>query len=325
MFYSYNNNDDFLNLSINEPVFPAEENPFNLNIPDNLPLQEGNPYSLNNSPLPSIHQGQLPQMPENQENSVQEDEKNNISSEINDRLNIFEEEPNFKIGESFYILEGNKENLPILDEKNDIQKQNEKKVFNINSTVFTSKESGQNNPEKIVSCQKRIDYGQKYFKTKFSKFLKNLGNNIIQNSGLPAQFQNYKLALPNHISFTGNSKEKDNYNFLSFTVQQIFGYYKNENCKNSLQKKNKTIIEEILAFVDKNGNEKYESIRSFFSMDLERAYELYYESKDFKEYASEPKAIELDKEFIAQKKDSLLEKFGYIKMCKKFNKKAFKQ
>ena len=325
MFDSYNNNDDFLNLSFNEQGFSTEENPFILNMPDNLLLQEGNPYSLKNSPLPSLHQGQLSQIPENQENSIQEDEKkNNIASEINDRLNIFEEEPNFKIGESFFNLEGNKENLLILDERNDIQKQNEKKVFNINSTAFTSKENGQKNPEKIVDCQKRIDYGQKYFKTKFSKFLRNLGNNIIQKSGLPANLQK-KLSLPNHISFTGNSKEKDNYYFLSFTVQQIFGYYKNENCKNSLQKKNKTIIDEILAFIDKSGNEKYESIRDFFSMSLEGAYELYYESKDFKEYASDPKAIELDKEFRAQKKDSLLEKYGYIKMCKKFTKKTIKQ
>jgi len=326
MFDSYHNNDDFLSLSFNEPGLSAEENPFNLNMPDNLLLQEGNQYSLNNSPLPSLHQGQLSQITGNQENSILENEKNNkIASEINDRLNIFEEEPNFKIGESFFNLEGNKENLPILDEQNDIQNQNEKKVFNINSTAFTSKENGQKNPEKIVNCQKRIDYGQKYFKTKFSKYLKNLGNNIIQESGLPVQFQK-KLSLPNHISFTGNSKEKDNYNFLFSTVQEIFSYYKNESCKNSLQKKNKRIIDEILAFIeDKNGNEKYEEIRSFFSMSLETAYEQYYKSKEFKEYASDPKAIELDKEFRAQKKDSLLESNGYIKMCKKFNKKTIKQ
>ena len=81
-----------------------------------------------------------------------------------------------------------------------------------------------------------------------------------------------------------------------------------------------------MAFIeDKNGNEKYEEIRSFFSMSLETAYEQYYKSKEFKEYASDPKAIELDKEFRAQKKDSLLESNGYIKMCKKFNKKTIKQ
>ena len=191
----------------------------------------------------------------------------------------------------------------------------------LKSTIFTSKENGQKNPEKFIKCQKRIDYGQKYFKTKFSKFLKRLGNRKIEESKLPEKFQNYKLSLPNHISFTGNSKELENYHFLFFTVQQIFSYYKNEKSKNSLQKKNKTIIDEILAFIEQNGNEKYENLKSFFTMTLERAYEIFYESKDFKEYANDPKAIELDKEFKAQKKDSLLEKYGFIKMCKKFNKK----
>ena len=320
MFDSYIHNDEVLNLSFNYYPGSTEENSFNLNIPDNLPSQNINPYSIMDSPLPSFHQDQLSAIPDNQENSIQD-----IASEINNKLNFFEEEPNFKIGEPLLNLEKNKEDIPILDEKNDIQKPNEKKVFDIKSTAFTSKENEQKNPEKIIECQKRIDYGQKYFKTKFSKFLKNLGNNIIKKSGLPANFQNYKLSSPNHISFTGNSKEKDNYNFLFFTVQQIFCYYKNDNCKNSLQKKNKTLIEDILDFIQKNENEKYENIKSFFSMSLERAYEIYYESKDFENYAADPKSIELDKEFKAQKKDSLLEKYGFIKMCKKFTKKANKQ
>lgn len=317
MFNSYLLNDEVSNLSFDYNPGSTEENPFNLNIPDNLPSQNINPYSINDSPLPSFHQDQLSQIPDNQENSFQD-----IASEINNQLNLFEEEPNFKIGDPLINLKKNKEDIPILD---DIQKPNVKKVFGIKSTAFTSKENEQNNPEKIIECQKRIDYGQKYFKTKFSKFLKKLGNNIIKNSGLPAHFQNYKLSSPNHISFTGNSKEKDNYNFLFFTVQQIFCYYKNDNCKISLQKKNKKIIEEILAFIQQNENEKYENIKSFFSMSLEKAYEVYYESKDFEDYAADPKSVELDKEFKAQKKDSLLEKYGFIKMCKKFNKKENKQ
>ena len=322
MFNSYDNNDDFLNISINYQGFPVEDNSFNLDIPDNLLSKERNSYSLGNSLLPSLHQEQfVPILNPNQEL----EERNNIASEINNQLNNYEEEPNFKIGESFVKLEGNKENIPIIDEKIDIQRQNGKKVFKIKSTAYTSKENEQIILEKNIKRQKRIDYGQKYFKTKFSKYLKNLGNCIIQNSRLPAQFKNYKLSLPNHISFTGNPKEKDNYYFLYFTVQQIFCYYKNDKCKNSLQKKNKTIIEEILTFIEQNENEKYERIKSFFSMSLEKAYELYYESENFKEYAADPKAIELDKEFKAQKRDSLLAKFGFIKMCKKFKKKANKQ
>ena len=322
---NYKYYEQFSYSSNNYPSFSTDENIFNINIPDNLLFQEGDPYSCNNFPFPSLHQEQWPPIYKNQQNSIQEEEKNNITPEINCQLNNYEEEPNFQIGERLINLQRNTENIPLLDEKNDNQNKNETKMFNIKSTAFSSKENGDKNPEKIIVCQKRIDYAQKYFKTKFSKFLKNLGNTIIQNSGLPARFQNYKLSLPNHISFTGNSKEKDNYNFLFFSIQDIFCYYKNENCKISLQIKNKKIIEEILSFIEQNENEKYESIKSFFSMTLERTYELYYESKDFQKYSKEPKAIELDKEFKAQKKDSLLEKYGFIKMCKKFKQKASKQ
>ena len=297
------------------------ENLLNLEISDNILFEERNPFSLNNSPMQTLLQDQFPSI----QNSVKEEENKSISSEINNHLDNFEEEQNFQIGEPLINLERNIEDIPIIDEKNNNQKQNEIKIFDIKSTAFTSKENRQKNPEKVILCQKRIDYGQKYFKTKFSKFLKNLGNRIIQQSGLPTQFQNYKLSLPNHISFTGNSKELDNYHFLFFTVKDIFCYYKNEKSKNSLQKKNKNIIDEIQTFIDRNGNAKYDKIKTFFTMTLERAYEMYYESKDFKEYANDPKAIELDKEFIAQKKDSLLEKNGYIKLCKKFSKKVEKQ
>ena len=64
---------------------------------------------------------------------------------------------------------------------------------------------------------------------------------------------------------------------------------------------------------------KYEKIYSFFKMSLEDAYELFYESEEFKRYAETSKAIEQDKEFKAQKRISLLEKNGYIKMIKNTN------
>lgn len=322
---NYNNYDELSHSSDNYLGFSPQENLSNLGIPDNSLFKERGTLSFDNSPFPFLHQEQLEQISENQENLIKEEEKSNNTPEINSSSNNNEDEQNFKIGEPIINLKRNIEDIPILDEKNGNQRQNETKIFNIKSTAFISKENEQKNPEKVIECQKRKDYGQKYFKAKFCKFLTNLGNNIIHKSGLPSQFLNYKLSVPNHKSFTGNTKETDNYTFLFFTVQQIFCYYKNENCQNSRQKKNKNVIEEILTFIEKNWSEKYGSIKSFFSMNLESAYEIFYESKDFKEYAKDPKAIELDKEFKAQNKDSLLEKYGFIKMCKKFNKKEKKQ
>ena len=61
---------------------------------------------------------------------------------------------------------------------------------------------------------------------------------------------------------------------------------------------------------------KYEKISSFFKMSLENAYELFFESDDFKNYTKDSKSIYLDKEFKIQKGFSLLEKNGFLKMIK---------
>ena len=51
-------------------------------------------------------------------------------------------------------------------------------------------------------------------------------------------------------------------------------------------------------------------------MRLEDAYELFYESEEFRKYAENSKVIEQDKEYKAQNRISLLEKNGFIKMIK---------
>lgn len=189
-------------------------------------------------------------------------------------------------------------------------------------TNFTSKEVEQINPVlvefKPKQISKRIDYHKKYFKTNFVKFLKRYGNDLIKDSDLPKQFKR-KISAPNHISFTANVKESDNYEFLFFIVQDILTHYvEGTKCKNSLQIKNQNLIEDILAFIENNDEEKYEDIKSFFKMTVEDAYSLFYESKEFKKYAAETKTIYLDKEFRIQKGFSLLEKNGFIKMCRMY-------
>ena len=206
--------------------------------------------------------------------------------------------------------------------KNDNQKASDsglKKTFN------TSKEDPSiqkvSNPNK-KKPSKRIDYALKYFKTYFSSYLKDLANKIIAESALPSQLKKQKIFAPNHISYTGNPKESDDYKFLSFTVEKILTYYKDENCKNSLQKKNKTTIENILNFIDGcNDESKYEEIKNFFKMSVEDVYEMYYKDESFKKYAKDEKAIYLDQEFKVQNGFSLLENNGFIKVVKMHGKK----
>ena len=257
-------------------------------------------------------------------------EKNELNESIN--LSILnghqqsEEDFNFKPLNSLNKVEINYLNDDILDapekeEKKMNEKQKEKnvQVSNLKKTYFTSKESEQLNPVIVKPGSKkiaiRIDYGKKYFKTKFSAFLKDHANRLIKKSCLPKELKK-NISSPNSLSFTSNVNDSDNLAFLSFTVREIFCYSKG-GYKNSLQIKNQKKIENIMNFIENCENdEKFENIYSFFKMSLEDAYELFYESEEFKKYARNSKVIEQDKEYKAQNRISLLEKNGFIKMIK---------
>lgn len=213
---------------------------------------------------------------------------------------------------------------PLLDDKLGLTEEGINISDNSKKTFFTSKNNDSKIPvlvSKAKKPQKRIDYAIKFYKTNFSKFLVNYANNIIKKSHLPKELKKDKLSLPNHKSFTGNSKESDNYMFLSFEVKDIFAYYKNENCQNTRQKKNKDLINCILEYIDSSKNEeRYEEVKSFFTMNLENAYKMFYDSKDFEKYAMDPKTIYLDEEFQAEKGFSILKKYGFIKLLTMYDK-----
>lgn len=217
------------------------------------------------------------------------------------------------------------ENDNIEDLNLDAQNKNQNvSDIGLKKTFITSKETSSSiqKVSKSKKPSKRIDYALKYFKTFFSRYLKDQSNKVKSKSLLPSELKKQNIFSPNHISYTGNPKESDDYKFLSFSVQDILTYYKGENSKNSLQKKNKETIERILNFIDESGKEeKYEEVKAFFKMSLEDAYELYYKDEAFKKYAEDKKAIYLDQEFKAQNGFSLLEKNGFIKVVKMHGKK----
>lgn len=272
---------------------------------------------------------------ERQKNSIEKGDEEaiqNILQIMKIDIESNEGELNFKNGNPFAGL--NIPTLPQIDDKEQIQRERQNEKGNNNSdtaykkTKFTSKEvSIKNNPIlipfKTKKPQQRIDYAIKYFKTHFSNFLKQYGNNLIKNSCLPKNLKKMQLFSPNHKSFTGNPTEQDNYKFLFFTVEEIFCYYKNEGCQVSHQKKNKAKIKEILQYIEENESEgKYNDVKSFFKMSLEDAYTLFYNRPEyFQKYAADSKTIDLDKEFLAEKGFSLLETNGFIKMFKMLRKK----
>lgn len=268
---------------------PEEENFGNFDYSSNSFLSESNPLFLNNSQLYSLH-------------------TNNVEYTQEFSLPILYDQER---------IEGEMEK----------EKQNNISENNFKKTNDTSKEEKKvNNPVLIPfqtkKPQKRIDYCIKYFKTNFSKFLKNYGNMLIKGSFLPKELKKEKLSAPNFLSFTGNAAEKDNYKFLFFKVEDIFCFYKNENCQISLQKKNRRTIDKILQFIDgSESEEKYSYVKAFFKMSLEDAYGIFYESEDFKKYAKDSKTVFLDKEFQIEKGYSLLEKNAFVKMIKMYGKR----
>ena len=226
-----------------------------------------------------------------------------------------------------------KENIPENPPKNEKLEFDIKKEDANTDNLKKTKNSSNENQKSIqplikfssyqeTKLQMRIDYAKNHFKRYISKFLKNYANNLIKN------ISDKRLFLPNYQSFTGNPTEKDNYLFLSFSIQEIFGHYKKGSQKNRYQEKNKKLIENILNILNNNelgNNVKYKEIQSFFKMDFEKAIELFYNSQDFEKYANDPKTKYLDKEFKAQKGFSLLEPNGFIKMVKQYEKKLKKE
>jgi len=268
---------------------PEEENFGNFDYSSNSFLSESNPLFLNNSQLYSLHTNRVEYTQEFSLPILYDQERIEGEMEKEKQNNISEN--NFK-------------------KTNDTSKE-EKKVNNPVLIPFQTKKP-----------QKRIDYCIKYFKTNFSKFLKNYGNMLIKGSFLPKELKKEKLSAPNFLSFTGNAAEKDNYKFLFFKVEDIFCFYKNENCQISLQKKNRRTIDKILQFIDRSESEdKYSYVKAFFKMSLEDAYGIFYESEDFKKYATDSKTVFLDKEFQVEKGYSLLEKNAFVKMIKMYGKR----
>jgi hypothetical protein len=217
-------------------------------------------------------------------------------------------------------------NINIKNSENNI---NNMDSVNKKDTKLTSKENFNiiiNQTDKKFKTQKiykikRIDYAIKHYKVYLSKFLKNHANDLIQKSPFSIYLKRKKLYLPNYNSFTGNTKEQDNYDFLNFSVIKILGYYKENEQKNSLQIKNINYIEEILNYIKKHEHSYlFYEIIDFFNMSIEQANIMFYDSSEFKEYCSDKKTLELDKEFRKQKGFSLSDKYGFIKYAKMGNK-----
>ena len=164
----------------------------------------------------------------------------------------------------------------------------------------------------------RKDYYYKHFKALFGKYFRNKLN-FLKNKCFPTFIFN-NFSTPNY-SFTGNAKELDNYNFLSYYIKDILVYKEKKN-KGNNQTNNKLLIEYILNNEKKSKDEKaYQELITLLNNKLEIALTNFYKDKiEFKKVSEDEDCIYYDKFFRNETGISLLENNGFLKAIQKYVK-----
>ena len=163
----------------------------------------------------------------------------------------------------------------------------------------------------------RKDAYYKHFKVNLGKYIKNRMN-ILKNRCFPYYNRN-NFSTPNY-KYTGNPKEKDNLNFLSFTIKDILIYGKDKE-KYNRQYNN----EQLINFIEENEertNDRiaYNEIIQFLNFRLDDVVRQYYDDeKELYKIKNDQKYIFFDKFFQRETGISLLEKYGFLKVLKKNN------
>ena len=225
----------------------------------------------------------------------------------------------------FNIIHSNNDNKELKENKNLEEKNNyniEKELpISMNEVNSTNSKSDNNikssNEKNIINIQYRKDYYIKAFKVNCFKYLTKIINELISKSNLPQNLKKKKIYKPNNKSFTSNTNEKDNYEFLKMSLKEIFCYIKKGQTKNiNLQKKNKELIDSIFYYFEKN--KEIENLISFLNITMEEHIIEFYKSEEFIKFKKEAKIQFFEKEFYKEKKFYILENYGFIKMLKMY-------
>ncbi len=193
-----------------------------------------------------------------------------------------------------------------------------KKAYFITKTK-TSDKIDKSNLEDTSSIQKiskdiyKLEYYIKAFKVNCFQYLTKELNRLHES------FNKNKFFRPNHQEFTSKAKEIDNLYFFLMTLEEAFTYVgpdKNVN-EDKKRKKNKSLIEKIKK---SPGNDE---LKSLLKMTVEESIGLYYKSQSFEEFRENEKIKFFDSEFQKEKKFSMLEKNGFIKLIKLYHNDTF--
>ena len=202
-----------------------------------------------------------------------------------------------------------------LIEKNECKKKEDKLIFKINKT------------SKLIY---RFDYYIKKFKTNFLQYLlgqlnlrydkcfKNKEN--IENKSLFIRFKNMKFHMPNKFEYQGNSKDKNNKEFIKKTIKEVFmDCDNNEDGGVSRQKYNKNLIENIYKIENFPFKKELDALKDFLDTTIENVIEKYYDSPAFELFKNERDIKFYDRKFYNEKyrNYSMLDKNnGFLKLVK---------
>ena len=166
----------------------------------------------------------------------------------------------------------------------------------------------------------RVEDAKKHIKKAISQFATEELNRLIKISELGAKFKK-TIHVPNYKLFTSNSKELDNLDFLTFSLKKVFTYGKKDGNR---QDKNEKNLSRILEY--KKYPEKTKKIKEFLDLTYEQIIKLFYKSSNFEEFRNTKLTQFFDEGIKSQKKISLLEDEGLLKlfeMTKKKRKRNF--
>lgn len=216
------------------------------------------------------------------------------------------------------IIENNKSNINNKEQINFITNQKAKK--NINKKIFLLKGNeeitNKNNNDNYIY---RKDAYYKHFKSIFAKYLKDKANKL-KNICFPNFYKNNFFSLV--YKYTGNPKEKDNYQFLFFKVKDLLIYGRNDIIKNR-QYYNSLLIKYIEESKKFAQNETiYQELIRFLNESVEtELINFYNDDEQFEIINKDSKCLFYDYHFKKQTGISLLEKNGFIQILKSNFKK----
>ena len=289
------------------------------------------PYSLEDLPVNDLDNSFYSLQPD-------ESEKNHdYFPEINNIMNpepnpdLYEKKEEEKIyffndkekKDSYFLGHKRNNNDSILEEnqplKQNVQIISEPVKKDLKETKPSTGELSNNKIKKITFTANQKLYRNDYFIKKikvscFSDYATDELNQLLKNCAFPKELKINKIYMPNNKAFTSIANLKKNKEFLPLKLFNIFSI-QNGNGQNQIKNGDNFIT--IFNSKNQAGNiEAYEELIKFLNLTAEEVINKYYASQEFENFKSKSEIIAYDDAFFKEKKFSLLEDGGFIRLIK---------